>query len=252
MKKARNQRLIYNLNNQNILNKLLRIIYEKNNPVEKAAAEFVKMASMGKDAPRLFMFSGGSALEIARCLPKNFFTASDTVTVLDERYTLEEKDSNFAGLIKFFDNKISTIDTRPKKGESLEEVADRFEQKLKLWKENNPDGKIIITQGVGEDGHTAGILPFPEDKEKFSELFRNSDKLVAGYRVPVEKNKHAERITVTINFLLNQVAVSLLYVCGENKKEILAKVLSGKADLTETPAAAVLGMKEVLLVTDIN
>ncbi|MDP3901973.1 MAG: 6-phosphogluconolactonase [bacterium] len=230
----------------------MRIIYEKNNPVEKAAAEFAKMTSECKDAPRLFMFSGGSALEIARCLPENFFTEGDTVTVLDERYTQNEANSNFANLIKLLGNRILVIDTRPKKGESLKEVADRFEQELKLWKENNPDGKIIITQGVGEDGHTAGILPFPEDKEKFSELFRNSDKWVIGYRVPVEKNKHAERITVTINFLLNQVAVSLLYVRGENKKEILAKMLSDKADLAETPAAAVLGMKEVLLVTDIK
>lgn len=204
------------------------------------------------ESRRLFMFSGGSALEIIKHLPEDFFLPSDTITVLDERYTQDERDSNFAALAKLFNIRCLTIDPRPLTGESLEDTAGRFEVGLKRWKQDNPEGKIIITQGIGEDGHTAGILPFPEDKDFFSKTFEEKGDWVAGCSVSADKNTHRERVTVTVDFLLNEVDFSLIYISGMKKSAIFAKLVSGGNDFAAMPMFAIGKMKKAIIVTDIE
>src|SRR3989344_592734 len=126
-----------------------------------------------KDRPLLFLSSGGSSLKLLDGVEKQNISSNITIGVLDERFSENEKVSNFAQLTEtnFFKKAqtkgASFINSRIQKGEILQDLAVRFEKGLRTWKEKNPEGKIVITLGIGVDWHTAGIMPFPENKELF-------------------------------------------------------------------------------------
>ena len=104
--------------------------------------------------------------------------------------------------------------------------------------------------GMGPDGHTAGIMPFPEDENRFDVLFQNSEKWVVGYDAE-EKNQYPLRVTTTIPFL-RMVDYALLYCVGENKKEALKRVLADGGVYAETPARVIREMATTHIVTDIK
>jgi len=189
------------------------------------------LEALHTDKPILLMSSGGSAL----CL-LDVVTFSDniTLTVLDERY---QDESNFKQVVHYT-NRI--IDPRAVGGESLEETAQRFENNINKWRKTNPNGKIVITQGMGADCHTAGIFP----------QFRETKKLVVGY--VVDANPFPNRITVTPYFLRNEVDSSIVFISGDSKKEALQKVLEEHGDLSQTPARIMREMKNITIFTDID
>ena len=78
----------------------MKITRAKENLPKESTEEFTRLSSEGAGAPRLFMFSGGSAMRIVDFLPADFFKLDDTLTALDERYAPEEAASNFAQLLK--------------------------------------------------------------------------------------------------------------------------------------------------------
>lgn len=188
--------------------------------------------------PILFLSSGGSSLELL-----NGLSLGDhmTISVLDERYGNDPSINNFSKLMTHVRD-AKFIDTRVKEGESLQELAQRFEKELRMWKEKNPSGKVIITQGVGSDGHTAGIMPYPENPELFKKLFDTPDHWVTGYDA---------RVTTTPSFLRHIVDHSLVYLVGEQKREALRKILALEGTLWETPGRIIQEMKNVKLFTDI-
>jgi len=57
----------------------------------------------------------------------------------------------------------------------LEKLAHRYESSLFEWAKKHPEGKIIATMGIGFDGHTAGIMPYPENPETFARLFEDKE-----------------------------------------------------------------------------
>ncbi|MBI2641965.1 MAG: 6-phosphogluconolactonase [Candidatus Wildermuthbacteria bacterium] len=194
--------------------------------------------------PVLFLSSGGSALQLldeidTTCLPKNL-----TVGVLDERMDVEPKNSNRAQF------KISPFFMK------LQERNVPFHDLLSdeysffLSTEKYPDGKVIITQGVGADGHTAGIVPFPEDPKMFRQLFENEDRSAVVYEAE-EKNEYPHRATATISFLRQEVDHSVVYMVGEEKREALERILADEGTLYETPARIVREMQNVTIFTDI-
>lgn len=189
------------------------------------------LGALDTDVPILLMVSGGSSISL---LDNIKLADNITLTVLDERY---EDESNFAQ-VSHLTNRL--IDPGAVGGESLEETATRFENNIKEWRENNPSGKIIITQGMGGDGHTAGIFP----------SFKETDKWVVGYEV--NTNQFPKRITVTPSFLINEVDTSIVYISGESKKEALEKVLDESGSLSETPARIIREMKDATIFTDID
>lgn len=222
----------------------------------KARAALTRLLKNHKNRPLLLLCSGGSAFELLSGISENVFGPHLTLGVLDERYTSNEHINNYAQLQITDVSKVAMrcgarhIDTRPSANESLERLAQRFENALRGWREHYPSGTILATQGIGPDGHTSGIMPFPEDPRRFYELFERSDVWVRGYDAE-KKNHYPLRVTTTITFL-KTIDHSIVYCVGENKREALERVYAERGSYAETPARVLRDMKDAILFTDIT
>jgi 6-phosphogluconolactonase/glucosamine-6-phosphate isomerase/deaminase len=133
-----------------------------------------------KDKPVLLMLSAGSALSVLDYVSQIPLTENLTVSVLDERFSQVAGVNNFLQLQKkdFYADAVSAgcsfFGTVPRLNESMQSLARRWEDNLRKWENDNPQGTIIATLGMGPDGHTAGIFVFPEDEKKFKDLFQSS------------------------------------------------------------------------------
>lgn len=223
---------------------------------QKAAEAIGSILAGYAGNPVLFLVSGGSPLEILKYLSADPFDVRLTVGVSDERWSTDPSVNNFAQVIttpwyaSVTKKGSASIDTRPASGETVEEAGRRFDAALKTWKQANPAGKIVITQGIGLDGHTAGMMPYPEDERAFGFLFDDSDVWAVGYDAK-EKNKYPLRVTTTLPFL-RFVDDSIVFVCGQDKKEPLARVLAPDGALAATPGRIIHQMKHCLLFTDLT
>ena len=210
-----------------------------------------------RSKPILLMLSGGSALELLAGIDMRWIGKHITVTVLDERFSQDPAVNNFSQLAEteFYKKAerkgVDYIDTRVHGKVTLQGLAKKFASGLKKWKRRYlKKGKIIITQGVGQDGHTAGIMGYPANPKKFQQLFENEEKWVVGYTAK-GKTQYPLRITVTLPFLRNEVDCAVVYVTGFSKERALKRVLAKEGTLARTPARIVHEMKGVKLFTDI-
>lgn len=227
--------------------------------VKKHAAEALNALLQDyKEKPILLMVSAGSAMGLLDFVDTESLGKNVTITVLDERFSVDPKVNNFAQFTqtKFYEKikergGANILDTRPQDSETLEKFAKRFESFLLDWSKEYREGKVIITQGIGADGHTAGIMPYPENPELFKKLFEDPKLWVVGYDAS-EKNPYPLRVTVTLTFLREKVDHSLVYVVGENKREVLKRVLAKEGSLWETPVRIIHEMKEVKIFTNIT
>ncbi len=213
-----------------------------------------------QEKPILLMLSGGSAMGLLDFVDTESLGENVTITMLDERFSKDPKINNFAQLAEteFYKKAkerkgIDFFDTRVREGETLEELTERFGTHIHEWFNSykTKEGKIIIAQGVGEDGHTAGIIPYPENPELFKRLFEDTKQWVVGYDAN-GKNQHPLRVTVTIPFLKEKVDHSIVFAVGENKRKTLEQVMAEKGTLRETPARIIREMKNVQLFTDLR
>ena len=108
-----------------------------------------------------------------------------------------------------------------------------------------------MTQGIGPDGHTVGIMPFPENPARFGELFENETVWVAGYDAR-GKSQYPLRATVTIPFLRTQVNESIAYVTGSEKQNALKSTLHPASAPSVIPSVIIHKMKHISLFTDIK
>ena len=144
-------------------------VFSTETVAREAASALDKFFSEQKGSEFLFLSSGGSSLEILRHIDVSNFGPQSTIGVLDERYSQDPSINNLAQLAAtdFFKAAIERgsqfIDTIVRPGESAEDLATRFENQLKDWK-NKTDGTIIASVGIGSDGHTSGIMPYPENR----------------------------------------------------------------------------------------
>lgn len=206
----------------------------------------------------LLLLSGGSALSLLDAIPDSLLAPQTTISTLDERFTREQENSNFAQIThtpfysKTQENGCSFYDAQPKDDETSTDTGERFDSFLKDWRKKNPEGKIVITQGVGEDGHTAGIFPAPHDETGFTKRFLDPMILAVGYSSPLANVCH-ERITVTFPFLTDAVDTSIVMLIGEKKRKAF-EIITGKGSvpLSLAPASIIPRMKEVLLITDLT
>jgi len=204
----------------------------------------------------LLLLSGGSAFDLLSHIDEAILTDKTTIAVLDERYSTDPKINNFAQVQQtpFYtttqESGVKTIDTTVQENETMEQLATRFQSSLQEWKKNNPDGEIVAIVGIGPDGHTSGILPFPENPALFAELFENPDKWVVSYDAD-GKNPYRYRATTTNIFLRNFIDHAVVYAVGENKKEALTRLIAETGSLAETPARVLREMKCVDLFTDV-
>jgi len=209
-----------------------------------------------KDVPTLLLLSGGSALSILDFLDPNLATEKLTISVFDDRFASDPKQNNFCLLKEtdFFKKNVARgarhIDTSLSSGISLEDFGRQFETNIKNWLHSNPSGAIIATMGVGPDGHTGGMMPYPEDPHRFNELFE-SEALAVGYNA-LEKNPFSERITVTMTFIKKYLKSSIVYMSGENKRESLNKIIQGTETLAAAPCGIIKEIPEAQIFTDIT
>lgn len=206
--------------------------------------------------PVLLLVSGGSALRILDEIDPSGLGELLTLGVLDECYSSDPAVNNFHQLMqtRLYQaaqaSGASLIDSRVQNNETQADLRARLEQALRQWTATHPTGVIVITQGIGPDGHTAGVLPFPEDPGKFATLFMDDAVWVAAYDAS-DKNPHPLRVTTTLAFL-QQVHSSILFACSVDKKAALDATLAEVGALAQTPARIIHQMRRVQVFTDIS
>lgn len=204
------------------------------------------------DRPVLFLVSGGSCLNLLHALDPMLFDARVTMGVLDERYSSDPSINNYSQFIEtdFYgitrNRGVTCIETAVFQSETIDEMAKRWDMELKDWRISHADGKIIVLQGIGPDGHTAGMMP--DEIKQFNELFDNPNVWVVGYDAQ-SRNKYPLRVTVTMPFLRN-VDTSIVYAVGEEKKAALSAALAPEGNTFQIPARIIHEMKHCLLYTD--
>jgi 6-phosphogluconolactonase/glucosamine-6-phosphate isomerase/deaminase len=207
------------------------------------------------DQPLLILLSGGSSLGLLEYVDADSLSGNITIGMLDDRYSTDPIVNNSlivqnTAFYQIGSNKSAVfLDSSVGDFETLEIYAERYESAIKEWLALYPDGIIRATIGVGPDGHTSGILPHPEDPEKFNKLF-NSYKLVVGYDVG-SKNPHRYRMTSTFT-LMRKFDRVLTYMTGQNKKAAFLKIIDEVGTLAETPGRILRELKNVELYTDIK
>jgi len=233
-------------------------VHTSGDPLGEAAHTLQALLETYKEKDVLLLFSGGSALAIVdHTYPKNL-SSHHTLSVLDERYTFEEEESNFAKLTHtaFFKESQACgshfIDPRPHKNEHLQDAAKRFDIALKKWHLLHHDGVVIVTAGVGPDGHTSGILPMPEKKDEFKRIFFNIERCATGYETTPDKNPHTKRITTTCTYLLRHVTHAIIYATGKPKKEVLERMLQATEETASLPSIVLNGISDARLYTDMS
>lgn len=209
-----------------------------------------------KKNPVLLMVSGGSSLELLDGIEMRNVGKHITITALDERVSEDPAVNNFSQLVQteFYKKAerkgIDYIDTRLHRNISLGRFAGKFELGLRAWRRKHPKGKIMCAQGIGEDGHTAGILPYPENPRRFQWLFEKQNQWVVGYNATRRKSEYTRRITVTLPFLRTEVDCSVAYATGSRKRKAVRRVSAKHGSLAKTPARILREMKNVTLFVD--
>jgi 6-phosphogluconolactonase/glucosamine-6-phosphate isomerase/deaminase len=225
-------------------------IQEYQNPEEarmrcaKAITERIKSIIT---RPVVLFLSGGSSVSL---IPE-FETAwkefgenirNITVAMVDER--LDPVASNFVELkqkypsfISFLlDNGATVIDTTPRFA-SQYEAADWYDTTVKeiITKTKEQNGSVFALLGMGIDGHTAGILPYPVSEEKeFYPLFFDTDRFVVGVDAS-GKNQYAKRYTLTYPALLKADEL-FVFATGEQKKPVIDTLKTATDPLHSCPA----------------
>lgn len=170
-------------------------------------------SALASQKKTLLLLSGGSNLKILDQISKELLNNPKiTIYVLDERFS---KDPSLNNSIQIKEKGVNINLTVPNDQESLIEFANRFNVELETWLEQNPDGEIICTLGMGPDGHIAGISPMPDNSDRFEQVF-NQDQLVIGY---IGNLSPAERVTTSPNFL-SRINFFIALILGEAKRPV--------------------------------
>ncbi|PIW97261.1 hypothetical protein COZ82_00525 [Candidatus Kaiserbacteria bacterium CG_4_8_14_3_um_filter_38_9] len=224
-------------------------IIETEQPKEDAGQSLTDALREHSKKPILLMVSGGSAFSLLDFVEPSVLGPHITLTVLDERFSSDPAINNFTQLeqTKFFasciNKRVQTISTKVLEYESLHGLHNRFDTALHTWKEQNEDGVIIATMGIGPDGHTAGIFP-GEHGVDF-----NDNTWVVGYTVPKEVNQYPERVTVTNTFLRNKVDQAIVYAVGSDKYRLIQKLQATETSIQEIPATIFKEMPFLIIFT---
>lgn len=209
---------------------------------EEAAAAVAKRLNSELAAGRkvLWLVSGGSQTpynvkimnQITDELSHNLI-----VMLADERYGPPgHKDSNWAKLMAAgFPTKEAQLIPVLKEGLGFEENTAHYNQ---LAKQAFEESNAIIGQlGMGEDGHTAGILPN-------SPATNESEALVVGYEAPPLK-----RMSLTFS-ALRQIKAAYVLAFGEPKKPALSQLKADKLNLKKQPARIFTQIPEAYIYND--
>lgn len=108
----------------------------------------------------------------------------------------------------------------------IEEGAKGYEDVIGIVLRDRPFDLVML--GMGEDGHTASLFPYTEG-------LHAQNRLVIANFLP---DKKIWRMSLTYD-CINQAKQSVIYVLGDSKKEMLAKVLLSTDDFERLPVQKV-------------
>lgn len=231
-------------------------IYKTQNTERVAGENISNSLEKYKKKNVLLMISGGSALGVLEHINTDLLGQHVTLSVVDERFSMDPEINNFCQLekTKFFDVCIekgcAIIGTKIYKTETLPKAVMEFETQIRRWKKEFPKGVVVALLGIGEDGHTAGVMPFPESKRLFEDLFLDEEWVVSFDATG--KSEYALRFTVTLSFLRDCVDQAVVFVKGQNKKLALDMLADTSLPIQQVPAKILCQMKDVTLCTDIK
>lgn len=215
-------------------------------PVIAAAQALSAALQKHQATPILLILSGGSWLSVYEQVELLADCSGLTVSVIDERYDKNPINNNFAQLAAttFFKTAVTRgaafIDTSV--GErTAAQICMEWEMSLRTWRDMHQNGVVIATVGMGVDGHTAGIMP-----KQSADWYETKDWVVS-YEVTADISPHQRRITVTKNFLINEVAEAVGYVVGETKQAAMQQLAARSGSLPNIPAQLFHEMKSVNL-----
>jgi 6-phosphogluconolactonase/glucosamine-6-phosphate isomerase/deaminase len=237
----------------------IELNYSKNQAGEILVRNLAHEIAMNPKQSLIF-YSGGSALVLLSLLFDNLASRKFDYSLLvfapvDERF--DPVASNFVSLKqmpvyeKFVQAGAKFVDTAIEDG-TVEDAANWYNQWVsgELKRIQLVKGHIFTILGMGPDGHTAGIFPYPDNSQFFTSHFCETERMVVGYDVG-EKNQYTQRFTLTLP-ALQRAGASFAYVTGAGKKEMLAKVVETAEDPHEVPARLWHRLSPISLYTDIE
>jgi len=143
-----------------------------------------QLLSAYADQEVFLLVSGGSALGVLGDINVAQLSSSVHVCVVDERFGVAKDDQNYYQLSQtdfargFIAQGGMVCDTSLHDLNSLATAEARFGAHLQSIASQSRDGVRVITiLGIGPDGHTAGIMPYPDDVETFHSLFYDKKRL---------------------------------------------------------------------------
>lgn len=160
----------------------------------------------------------------------------------DERYVSPEtKESNYHMAYEYLFSKMpvnkKNIYRIPTEFPDPNDAAKHYEQTLRkvfnIKDKASPQFDLVYL-GLGDDAHTASLMPFSEIVTRYSDkvLSDEDGQLVASLWVP---ELHMYRITLTPTAINNSMNIIFL-VTGANKETAVRNVLKGPSDPKRYPA----------------
>lgn len=209
------------------------------------------MQAESSGIPLLVLLSGGSSLALLDNLSVPDDCSLLTLTALDERFTADSEGRNREQILartrmqKILEKGATLLDWSIDLSSTVQINAANYQKALAQWKSLHPTGKFVATIGIGEDGHTFGILPFSSESEYTNAM---GDALIAGYHTS-EFTKYPDRITPTAAFL-PFIDKALIYCVGEKKCSVLSDLFSKEKPTYKMPAKLLLELREATLFTN--
>jgi 6-phosphogluconolactonase len=172
----------------------------------------------------------------------------------DERYVpMDHPKSNYRMARDALLSKVSLLEKNiypmPTEMQPVEKAADHYEHTLRDFFQvpttsQNFASFDLILLGMGEDGHTASLIAGKD-------ILKEKKRWVAAVEVP-PTSPIKKRITVTLPLINNAENVMFL-VSGENKREMLEKILKGDENTARSyPAGLVAPRGNLFWFTDIS
>lgn len=183
----------------------------------------------------LLLLSGGSNIGISRLI-RDKLDIGNTLTVglIDERYGEPgHEDSNWQKLVEAGFDFDETVQLPVLDGSDIETTARNYS--LKLEEAFAASNTVIGVFGIGEDGHTAGVLPgSPAVK---------TDDIVSRF-----KAKDFERITTT-PALIDRFDTAFLVAIGGDKREQLNKLIGEELPVSTQPVQYLKKARQLIIIS---
>lgn len=210
-----------------------------------------------KDQDVFLLASGGSALGVLGSIDYANIGPHVHMCVVDERYGVEKEDQNYYLLSQtdfareFIARGGVVCDTAIDKCATLQDAEHLFEQHFSAIAEKGSKGEVVVITllGVGADGHTAGIMPYPGEAHVYRRMFHAQNKFAVGYDAG-EKNAFPKRVTASGSFLVLASDHAIVYAVGADKRDVLRKIVDTEGEESTHPARIVHEMRDVHIYTD--